>query len=555
MKKTLVYMAALLATAGATVACDDFLTESVKGQQNLDSYFSNAQEATSYLNGCYQALAFDDWWQVNNFFIFTDMCSDDMWMGNTSQSAGDYESMAHYQGTGATNNVLQNYWNHRYKGILRCNVAIDRLPDITFQDESLQGRFIGEAKFLRGYFYMELVKNFGGVPVIDGFYMPEEVGDISRKSAEEVWALVEQDFKDAAAVLPKEYSAADMGRATSGAALGLLMKAYVFQEKWKEATDTYEKLKELGVYELNPTFGDVWDMNNNNSKESLFEYQYIYDETYNLGGALSVLSGNRTEVNDGWAWGLPSSDLEKAYLEENDFERLKWTIIKTGATEIAGEPDFAELVKLQYDKQGTQHKDMVEGTYYVSPDVHKSARVSRKIYIPFKQRPETWDKVKIPQNVRILRWADVLLLAAEAYNEQGMDVQAQAPLNEVRNRVGRPNITKTGTELKRAIRTERRLELGCEYHRLYDIRRWESIDNPGHKVIADIMGPNGSFVKRNTTAPDGTLNTADPYEWNNQKEASDKGKGFIESRDLVFPIPQYEIDATNGSITQNPGWN
>ena len=550
-------MAALIAAAGATVACDDFLTEEVRGQQNLDTYFTTEDEATSYLNGCYNALAFNDWWQVNNFFIFTDMCSDDMWMGNTSQSAGDYESMAHYQGTGATNGVLANYWNHRYKGILRCNVAIDKIPGCSFQDKQKQERFIGEAKFLRGYFYMELVKNFGGVPVVDGFYMPDEIGEVRRSTAEEVWALVEKDFTEAAEVLPKrsEYSSSDMGRATSGAALGMLGKAYLYQEKWQQAKDTFKKVIDSGEYDLLPTFGDVWDMNQNNSVEGVFEYQYMFSETYDLGGALSVLSGNRTEVNDGWAWGLPSSDLEKAYIEENDYERLQWTIIKTGATEIAGEPDFAELVADQYAKQGNQHKDMVEGTYYISPDVHKSARVSRKIYIPYKSRPATWDKTKIPQNVRIMRYADVLMMYAEACNELGDDGNAREALNKVRARVGRPDVTSSGNTLKQAIRTERRLEFGCEYHRLYDIRRWESLTNPGHKVIADIMGPNGSFVKRNTTAPDGTLNTADVYEWGNQKEASDKGKGFDESRDLVFPIPQYEIDASNGAVEQNPGWN
>ena len=552
MKKTFLYLAALTAAATATIACDDFLEETVNGQQTLDSYFVTEDEATSYLNGCYNALTFYGWWQIQNFWIMTDMCSDDMWMGNLSQSQGDYYSLAHYQGVGQSNGPLNNYWMHRYKGILSCNVAINRIPNAHFQDTQKQERFIAEAKFLRGYYYFDLVRNFGGVPIVNDFMMPEDVEGIQRSSAAEVWALVEQDFRDAAAVLPErsQYPSSDLGRATKGAALGYLGKSLVYQEKWQEAATILKQVIDSKQYELMEDFGDVWNVDTNNNKESLFEIQTTFNETYALGNALSVVSANRTEVNDGWAWGLPTSDLEQAFIDEGDYERLKWTIIKTGATEIAGEDDFAELVADQYAAQSNQHSDMVEGTYYISPDVHKSARVSRKLYIPYKKRPSKWSQDFIPLDIRLLRYADILLLYAEACNELGNDSEAQWALNQVRNRVGRDNVTSTGNTLKQAIRTERRLELALEYNRLYDIRRWESIKNPGHKVIAEILGPKGSFVLRNTN-----VLTADPYEYAATKEPSDKGATFDESRDLLFPIPLYEIEHSNGSITQNPGWN
>jgi len=552
MKKTFLYLAALTTAATATIACDDFLEETVNGQQTLDSYFVTEDEATSYLNGCYNALTFYGWWQIQNFWIMTDMCSDDMWMGNLAQSQGDYYSLAHYQGIGQSNGPLNNYWMHRYKGILSCNVAINRIPNAHFQNAEKQARFIGEAKFLRGYYYFDLVRNFGGVPIVNDFMMPEDVEGISRASAEEVWALVEQDFRDAAEVLParSQYSSADLGRATKGAALGYLGKALVYQEKWQEAAQVLKQVIDSKEYELMEDFGDVWNVDTNNNKESLFEIQTVFNETYALGNALSVVSANRSEVNDGWAWGLPTSDLEKAFIDEGDYERLRWTIIKNGATEIAGEDDFAELVADQYAAQSKQHNDIVGGTYYISPEVHKSARVSRKLYIPYKKRPSKWSQDFIPLDIRLLRYADILLLYAEASNELGNDSEAQWALNQVRNRVGRDNVTSTGNTLKQAIRTERRLELALEYNRLYDIRRWESLEHPGHKVIADILGPNGSFVKRNTN-----VLTADPYEFAATKEPSDKGISFDESRDLLFPIPLYEIEHSNGSIKQNPGWN
>lgn len=552
MKKSILYLAALAVVGSATIACDDFLDEPVNGQQTLDSYFVTETEASSYLNGCYNALTFYGWWQVQNFWIMTDMCSDDMWMGNLAQSQSDYMSLAHYQGVGQSNGPLNNYWMHRYKGILACNVAINRIPNAHFQDTKKQERFIAEAKFLRGYYYFELVRNFGGVPIVDDFLMPDDVQGIERSSAAEVWARIEQDFKDAAAALPTRsgYSADEMGRATKGAALAFLGKSYVYQGKWAEAAEALNQVITSGEYELLADFGDVWSVDTNNSKESIFEMQTTFNETYALGNALSVVSANRTEVNDGWAWGLPTSDLEKAFIDEGDYERLQWTIIKNGATEIPGEPDFAELVAKQYEAQSTQHKDMVEGTYYISPDVHKSARVSRKLYIPYKKRPSKWSQDFIPLNIRLLRYADVLLLAAEANNELGQDDAARKYLNEVRARVHRDPVTNSGKDLKQAIRTERRLELALEYNRLYDIRRWESLKNPGHKVIADILGPNGTFVQRNTNEA-----TADPWEYAATKEPSDKGRTFDESRDLIFPIPLYEIEHSNGSITQNPGWN
>ena len=118
----------------------------------------------------------------------------------------------------------------------------------------------------------------------------------------------------------------------------------------------------------------------------------------------------------------------------------------------------------------------------------------------------------------------------------------------MRRRAKFDDVTASGKALQSAIRLERRLELAFEQNRLYDIRRWT--DTNGKKMISNILGPNGSFVKWNTEEA-----TRDALEWENQGEASDKGITFNENRDMVFPIPLYEITMSNGSITQNPGWN
>lgn len=542
MKHLYIILALFVATSLA--ACSDFLEEDARGQQNLDNYFQSEADAEYFLTGCYNAITYHGWWQVENFWILTDMCSDDLWMGNTTQDQSGYISLAHYQGVGQSNGTISNFWQYRYKGILRCNIAIERIPQANILDEVKKNRLVAEAKFLRAYFYFELVKNFGGVPIIDGFLMPDKVSGITRSSAEEVYRLVEKDLTEAAVVLPQRsaYSENDMGRATRGAALGLLGKAQLYQGKFAEAKVTLNTVISEGQYRLMDDFGKVWNIDYENNEESLFEVQNRYDAGYDLGGSLSIVTGNRSGGDqDGWAWGLPTANLENAFREMGDTERLKWTIIKNGDKEIAGEDNFEDLVKAQ----GDQNKD---GSYCVDPSKHKSARINRKFYLPLAKRPANYNQPKVPLNHIILRYADVLLMYAEACNETNDDVSARKYLNQVRNRVHLAEVTAGGTALRDAIHAERRLELACENHRIYDIRRWKN--DSGKPVICDIMGVDGSFVQWNMNKA-----TADPYEWENQYEASNKGATFQENRDLLFPIPLYEITISNGAIQQNPGWN
>lgn len=548
-------------------SCEDFLTEKVRGQQNLDTYFTTADECEAYITGCYQDITCGGWWNINTVWLLSEMCSDDAWMGNTTQSQSDYISLAHYQGNGASNGPISNFWQYRYKGILRCNVAIDRISNTELEDKELQARLVAEARFLRGYFYFELARNFGGVPLITEFKMPEEIQGITRASLENTYKFIEEDLIAAAEVLPKrsEYADADMGRATSGAALGLLGKVYLYQEKWAEARDVLQKLiPESGYtgedaqtteYDLLPNFGDVWDKDFDNSVESLFEVQYEYHATLAVGGSLSTVTGARScgaALGDGWAWCQPTANLEAAYSEDD--ERREWTIIKTGCTEIKGETEENFTKILNDNKEISVYDDCVEkynlpaNSLVIDPSGHKSGRIIRKYYLPLNDRPEVYNTDKSPLNHRILRYADVLLMYAEACNELSDDTHAQAALNRVRNRAGLSPVSVTGNELRHAIRNERRLELAFEQNRLYDIRRWK--DDNGKPVIANLMGENGSFVKWNTDPA-----TRDAMEWDNQGEASDKGKSFREDRDLLFPIPLYEVTMSNGSIEQNPNWN
>ena len=257
-------------------------------------------------------------------------------------------------------------------------------------------------------------------------------------------------------------------------------------------------------------------------------------------------------------------NLQKArYSGAGDTERLRWTIIKTGCTEIAGEDQFNKFIENNTTKDSYQGgvtnsefqdckklfgwtDDYMTTRYLIKPSHHKSARIIRKYFVPLSQRPEVYNICKIPLNHRILRFADVLLMYAEACQATGDEGNAHTALNRVRTRVNLPDVTSGGNALRDAIRLERRLELAFEQCRLYDIRRWKG--DSGKSVMAELFGPDGSFVKYNTGA------NADMYEKNNQGEPSDKGTRFSESRDLLWPIPQYEIQHSNGAIEQNPGF-
>jgi len=543
MKRLLKYgIFAAVALSGCT---DDFLTQDVKGTQVLDNYFNNEQECLAQVYGCYQTLAFDDWWQIYNTYILADMCTDDGWMNNTTQGQDGYNDLVLYQGK-TTSGTLANFWQYRYKGIHYCNTVLEYVPKVTSVSQEKKNRMIAEAKFLRAYQYFELVKNFGGVPLVISMATPEDAKNIRRASLEETYAQIEQDFLESIEALPlrsETIKNGELGRATKGAAMAMLAKVYLYQEKYTEAEQYLDAVINSGEYALLDDFSKVWNMDYNNSEEGVFEIQTSGDITYNVGERISVVAGSRDD--SGWSWGGPSSDLENAYIAEGDDIRLFCTIIKHNATAI---PNETQMDKFKYIvKNENGEEDTIKGKYPILPSKHKSGRVNAKLYIPLAKRIEgNYDAPHIALNYRLLRYADVLLMAAEVKNALGKDGEAQQYLNQVRSRVNLSDVTFSGQELKKAIRNERRLELAFEGNRLYDIRRWT--DDNGKKVACNLFGPNGSWVIYNTQI------STDEFETTNLIEPQDEGRDFNENRDLLFPIPNAEVVQSNGMLEQNPGY-
>ena len=141
MKKFIISIASLMSVLLMS-SCEDFLDQPIRGQENLDTYFQNETEASKFLSSCYAAICYNDWWQIGKFWNMLDMCTDDAWMGNTTPDQSDYYRIVHYQGVGQSNEAVANFWQNRYKGILRCNIAIERMPQASIFNENIKNRFI-----------------------------------------------------------------------------------------------------------------------------------------------------------------------------------------------------------------------------------------------------------------------------------------------------------------------------------------------------------------------------------------------------------------------------
>ena len=359
----------------------------------------------------------------------------------------------------------------------------------------------GEIYFLRAYYYFELVKFFGGVPVFtDKRLSVSDSKTLTRATKQQVYDVIVSDLNKAIAVLPN--TNIQKGRVTKYAAQALLGKAYLYQDKFTEAAAMLENVVN-GPFSLVPNFASIFLASGENGPESVFEIQYsnlspFYDWA-NPGrgqGNLAVqvcgirnLTGT-SPYGQGWSTNLPTQNLANAYAAGDT--RKEVTVLDIEAYKNAN-PQF-------------------NITYQVAP--YKNTGLYNQKYLPRKGETSGQVELNYLNNNRTIRYADVLLMAAEANNRAATpnDAKAQTYLNRVRQRAFNntaTNITLTGTALRQAIWDERRLELAMEGDRFFDLVR--------------------------------------------TGQAATKITGFVAGKNEVFPIPQQEIDASG--LTQNPNYN
>lgn len=454
---------ALLLAAGFLVpSCtNDFLD--VPSQEIIEAEDSNEVfEPEAFVNGVYGM--FTDWNYAFAYLGVTEILSDNADKGSAPTDLGTDKDILDALTYTATTASFQSLWEHWYKSIGRASQSIEYTEDYGLADEAYKNRLIAEARFLRALNYFFLVRGWGDVPI-------QEIDLIERKPASEVYAYIEADLQFAIDNLPLKsaYPAADLGRATKGAAQGLLSKVYLYQGKWQEAVNMAQAVLNSGEYGLEPDYATIWRVSTENGQESLFEFQGRGVELAHGIQQYSQTQGARGTSGWGWGFNTPTQNLVDAYDAEGDEIRKNATIIFRGET--------------LYDGR-------VVGQGVENP------RYNEKAYSSANAGAGDTDK-----NLRYLRLGEIYLILAEAANELGNSGLALENLNIVRDRASLPDVAATDqTQLRQLIWKERRLELAFEHDRWFDLVRTGQ--------AASAMEANGkTFLDRHNLfpIPDGQL--------------------------------------------------
>jgi hypothetical protein len=438
----------------ALISCEDFLTEKLKGEFSSETFYQNDKQAIQALNGVYNAIAFSNF--DNALWVFGDIASDDAVKGGNPGDQAEITYIDEFNAD-ANNGVISNYWTFAYEAIARANNVIANVPAVTM-DEAQKNSIIGEAKFIRAYTYFNLVNIFGKVPLKLLPQLTQENIHVPLSEVSVIYVQMEKDLSDAAAVLPVSYGSTDVGRVTRGAALAMLGKVNLYQQKWAAAIGYFQQVDALGIYSLLPDYADNFKLAYENSSESIFEIQHLTEQNPFTGNALNQWLAPATE--GGYYFDAPTQSLvdafEKSTTDEVD-PRLDVSVGRDGQPWLNG-----ELFSATWSPTG----------YLTKKNQQPLSEVSSSL------------KGDGDLNYIYLRYADVLLMKAEAFNENNNADSAKANLNKVRQRArasynGTPPAdlladitTADQNQLRTAIQKERRVELAQEFHRYFDLMRW-----------------------------------------------------------------------------------
>ena len=421
--------------------------------------------------------------------------SDESEKGSTINDGASYGLMYDEFQYVATNDGLQSYWSDHYALINASNQVIKDVDSIGNAADASTLINRAEAKFLRAFGYFDLVRTFGRVPKIDFVGTPAELNKPKVGDVNELFALIDADLAEAVSTLPLSWDAQYIGRLTKGAALALQAKTYLWRSNWVAALTSAKALITLDKYSLVPNYGSQFRKEGENGPESIFEIQAYYTQTVDQGIPYTNVQGVRGagDWDLGWGWNTPTSILVNEF-ETGDSRRIE-TILYSGQTD----PLYSETV----------------------PSGLARSYWNKKVYTNPADRRALNNRFGPWMNHRIIRYADVLLMAAEAANELGgtqnmTDAKAWLEMVRSRARAGNagvlPAVTTTDqATLRNAIRHERFVELGMEEQRFYDIVRW------GIDVTV--------------------LHAA--------------GKTAYQTKHRLLPLPQGEIDKSGGVLIQN----
>jgi len=439
--KTRLYIIALACLALFS-SCTDFLTAELKADYTSENYYTTPEAATMAVTGIYNSL-----YGSNTLWVFGDVASDDAVKGGNAGDQADINAINDFTAP-SDNGFINTFWQSSYETIARANNAITYISPMNI-DVTLRNRLVGESKFLRAYAYFNLVNIYGKVPLKLQPQLTSETVNVGLSEVSAVYAQIEKDLTEAISVLPVSYST-EIGRVTQGAAYGLLAKAELYQQKYTECLTNIQALENLHKYDLLKNYANLFKAGAEDSVEVVFGIRYINSTAVILGNGLNVWFA--PAIEGGYYFNAPTQNYVDAFVDKtidgNDDPRLDASIGRDG------KPWFGNT---------TFSSSWSEATGYLVKKYDETMPVG-----------STKSQSTIPYNA--IRYADILLMKAEALNEKGgTDAVAKAAteVNRVRNRANlAPTTATTQAAMQTVIRNERRKELGFEFHRFFDLMRW-----------------------------------------------------------------------------------
>ncbi|MCR9252108.1 MAG: RagB/SusD family nutrient uptake outer membrane protein [bacterium] len=543
MKTLLKYNSILFALILLLSSCEDFLTEEPTTEITELDFFQDEANARLAVNAMYDPLGWGESTILGSGghsyeFIIGDIVSDDSEKGSTDSDQMGISNLKNFTANGGTTNVNM-LWSKHFIAIGRANLVIKNLEDSPIE-QSIKDELEGEARFVRAYSYFTLVKIFGGVPLFESPVTPDQINakEFSRAPSHEVYALIDEDFQFAVDHLPVK-GVREVGRANQGAAAAYLARSFMYQigtdntneHTWNEVltiTDDFIS-GNYGAYSLTPNYAEIFEFEGENNIESIFEIQAVdngidaFTQGAYIGSEWTVFQN--PQFMGGWGFNTPTSDLASVF-ESNDPRRPSTTI-------AIGE--FAHGVEMLTSERNTTG-------YY-----------SRKAILA----PDSWVTEKgSGYNIRKFRYADILLMNAEAAYHSGDVAKAVANLQEIRNRASQSTYPKgfnpsdpegyestgfapldnsvipaSGQALLDFIHLERRRELGMEQLRFWDLvrtGRFVNTMNANYGTGSEALSH--SITSSNTESQDQQIINPIP----------------------VFPIPALEV--ANWGIEQNTNY-
>jgi hypothetical protein len=477
-----------LVTLALVASCDSFIDPKPSDVLAPENFYKTSSDAVAAVNGIYEQVKWSYWL---GFWYVSDIATDDIVAA--PRFGADGHRMSDYV-FDATEWPLGDIWGSAYRIINRANTVLDRVPAITM-DATLRARLLGEARLLRALAYFNLVRCFGDVPLLEHEVTTLAGLKVSRTAAAEVYALIVSDLEQAAAALPAAYSGADVGRVTSGAARTLLAKVYLARQDWTSGAQLAGQVMASTRYTLLPNWKDNFKIATEIiNSESIFEINYDATLDPNA-GSIHTLFSLPYGYPGGAAYGLMSitSSLRNSYAS-SDTRGNKGTFIVSPYINTLG--------------------DTITWSDPLGPAFNKYLDESNA------QNMNTREWGQQSNNWIVLRYADVLLMYAEAVNEGGAATAgtAEAALNAVRVRAGIAPVSGLSQDAFRdSVRLERRREFVFEGHRWFDLSRWGTLDAAIRAKQAELGNPLEGVPSN------------------------------------LLPLPQSERDI-NPNLTQNPGW-